>query len=114
VNGIRPQTRYSYTQRYAWISNGSGGYVQAATPVWLLTAESSCRTSAWNGTACTVANDEVVTTYDYGPNSGPNNLLLRGKVVTANGISRRTCFAYDGQGNRIAETKPRAGLTSCP
>jgi YD repeat-containing protein len=114
VNGIRPQTRYSYAQRSAWISNGSGGYVQAASPVWLLTGESFCKTSAWTGTACATAGDEVVTPYEYGPDSGPNNLLPRGAVVTADGQSRRTCHVYDAQGNRIAETKPNAGLTSCP
>ena len=27
----RPETRHEYAQRYAWISNGAGGYVQAAT-----------------------------------------------------------------------------------
>lgn len=113
----RPQKRFTYTQRYAWVSDGSGGYVQAATPVWLLASESFCRNSAATGNPsapCATSGDEVLTTYDYGPNSGPNNLLLRGQVVTADGTSRRTCFTYDLRGNRIAETKPRAGLTSCP
>ena len=85
--------------------------------MWLLASESFCRTSAATGnpaSPCATAGDEVLTSYDYGPNSGPNNLLLRGKVVTADGASRRTCFTYDGQGNPIAETRPRAGLTSCP
>ncbi|MGH8573081.1 MAG: hypothetical protein ACREX8_10990, partial [Gammaproteobacteria bacterium] len=45
-NAPRPQKRFTYAQRHAWISNGSGGYVQAATAVWLLTQESFCRTSA--------------------------------------------------------------------
>lgn len=114
VNGVRPQRRYSYAQRYAWISNGSGGYSQSAAPAWLLVSESFCRTSAWNGSACSVAGDEVVTTYDYGPNSGPNNLWLRGAVVTADGQSRRTCFTYDSLGRKISETTPNANLTSCP
>jgi YD repeat-containing protein len=109
----RPQTRYTYAQRYAWIKNSSGGYSQAASPVWVLAAEASCRTSAWTGSACASSNDEVITSYDYGPNSGPNNLLLRGKVVTADGVSRRTCFFYDGNGNRISQTSARAGLTTC-
>jgi YD repeat-containing protein len=61
-----------------------------------------------------VAGDEVLTTYDYGPDSGPNNLFLRGRVVTADGQSLRTCYTYDRFGNRISETLPRAGLTSCP
>ena len=83
---VRPQTRHKYAQRTAWISNGGGGYVQAATPIWVLHARRSCRTSAATGNPArpaTTAGDEVLTEYDYGPNSGPNTLLLRGQTVTA-------------------------------
>ncbi|HST36574.1 MAG TPA: hypothetical protein VLK25_08100 [Allosphingosinicella sp.] len=121
VNGVRPQTRHSYAQRYAWISNGSGGYVQAATPVWVRTSTSSCRTSAATGNPafpCALAGDEVLTQYDYGPNAGPNTLLLRGQTVTATdgGVTTtlRTCYGYDVNGRRISETPPNAGLTACP
>lgn len=110
VNGVRPQTRYEYAQRYAWIKNSSGGYSRAASPVWVLVRESFCRTAS----NCAGGADEVVTTYDYGLDSGPNNLWVRGKIVTADGESLRTCYRYDGQGNRISETLPSAGLTSCP
>ena len=110
--GVRPQTRYTYTQRYAWISNGAGGY-QASGPIWLRATESFCRTSAASGSGCALAGDEVVTTYDYGPNSGPNTLLLRGKVVTADGVSLRTCYGYDALGRKISETSANAGLGSC-
>lgn len=116
VNGVQPQKRYTYAQRYAWISNGSGGYVQAATPIWLITSTSFCRTSAPTGnpaSPCGTPGDEVLTTYDYGPNSGPNNLLLRGTVTTADGQSIRTCQSYDTNGRRISETGARADLTSC-
>src|SRR6185295_16939599 len=108
-------------QRYAWISNGSGGYVQAATPVWVRTATSICRTSAATGNPaapCATAGDEVLTQYDYGPDSGPNSLLLRGQTVTAtdNGVTAtlRTCYTYDARGRRIGETRPNANLASCP
>ena len=114
---VRPQKRFTYAQRYAWIKNGSGGYSQAATPVWLVTQESICRTSAATGNPaapCATAGDEVTTTYDYGPNSGPNNLLVRGITVAADGQSLRTCYAYDAQGNKISETQPNANLGSCP
>ena len=113
-NGIRPQTRYVYAQKYPWLKNAAGTYVQSATPIWVLTEESFCATSAFNGSTCTVAGDEVVTDYDYGPASGPNNLFLRGKAVTWNGQTRRTCFGSDSFGNRISETLPNAGLGSCP
>lgn len=117
VASVRPQTRTSYVQRYAWISNGNNGYVQAALPVWLPSQVSSCRTSAATGNAsapCATAGDEVRTTFDYGPSSGPNTLLLRGQVVTADGVSLRTCYSYDALGRKISETQPNANPGSCP
>lgn len=120
VSGVRPQTRHEYAQRYAWIL-GSGGHVPAASPIWVRTATSFCRTSAATGNPaapCAVAGDEVRTTYDYGPDSGPNNLSLRGQAVTATegGVTTtlRTCFGYDGFGQRISETQPNANLANCP
>jgi YD repeat-containing protein len=114
-NGVRPVKRHEYVQRHAWLSNGAGGFVQAATPVWLLSTTRTCRTTATVNNACGGGTaDEVVTSYDYGPNSGPNNLLLRGQTVTADGTTLRTCFTYDPAGNRISETSPRAGLAVCP
>jgi len=113
VNGVRPQKRFTYAQRYAWIKNSAGGYSRAATPIWLLVKEASCKTGAASGSGCAIAGDEVVTEYDYGPDVGPNNLLLRGQVVDPGGLNLRTCYAYDAQGNKIAETAPKAGLTSC-
>jgi YD repeat-containing protein len=113
ANGIHPVTRYGYGQRSAWISNGAGGYTQGS-PIWLLFTAKTCRTTATVGDACAGGTtDEVVTTYDYGPDSGPNTLLLRGKIITADGVSRRTCYLYDPQGNKISETSPRANLTAC-
>jgi hypothetical protein len=114
VNGINPQKRYTYAQRSAWIANGAGGWVQAASPVWVLVRMSVCKSGAASGAGCATAGDEVITTYDYGPDSGPNNLNLRGNVVDAGGLSLRTCMSYDAIGNKVSETKPRAGLTSCP
>jgi len=115
VNGIRPQTRYTYIQRSAWVKNSSGTYVQSA-PIWVLATESFCRTSGVgaSGTGCTKAGDEVVKTYDYGPDSGPNNLFVRGIAITADGATLRTCYGYDPYGHKISETQPRAGLASCP
>jgi YD repeat-containing protein len=113
-NGIRPQTRYVYAQKYTWLKNAAGNYVQSPSPIWVLARESFCATSAFSGSACTIAGDEVVTDYDYGPASGPNNLFLRGKAVTWNGQTRRTCYGMDPFGNRLSETLPNAGLGSCP
>ena len=88
----------------------------------MVTQESRCIAGAphASGTGCALANDEVITAYDYGPNSGPNNLLLRGVTVTAptgNGsgtLTSRTCYSYDSRGNRISETGPGAAPASCP
>jgi len=121
ANGVQAVVRNSYGQRYAWIKNSGGTYSQAASPVWLLLETRTCLTSTTVGNACSAGSaDEVVTTYDYGPNAGPSNLSLRGMVVTANvpgspsnPVSLRTCYGYDWQGNRISETKPRANLGSC-
>jgi YD repeat-containing protein len=114
VNGVRPQKRFTYVQRYPWLKNSSGSYTRSASPIWKLNTVSFCRTSAYTGSTCATAGDEVVTQYEYGPDAGPNNLLLRGQVVMADGSSRRTCYAYDPRGNKISETTPGAGLTSCP
>lgn len=112
---IRPQVRYEYAQRFAWVKTSAGSYVQESRPVWVLTRERTCRTTATVGNACAGgAADEVVTDYDYGPNSGPNNLLLRGVAVTANLQTLRTCYAYDANGRKTGETQPLAGLAVCP
>lgn len=117
VNGVQPQKRYTYAQRYPWVLNSSGAYNRATNPIWVLTQTSFCKTGNPNGTNTGCANgssDEVITTYDYGPDSGPNNLALRGTVVDAGGLALRTCYSYDALGNKISETNPRAGLASCP
>lgn len=110
VGGVRPQKRLTYAQRYAWVKNAWGSYVRAATPVWVLTQEAFCRTQA----SCAGTSDEVRTTYEYGPDSGPNNLFLRGKAVTSEGVTLRTCYGYDAYGNKISETAPKAALAACP
>ena len=92
-------------------------YEQAASAVWVLTEERTCRTSSLDLTtgACAAGTTDLVTTaYDYGPTSGPNNLWLRGVAVTADGQTLRTCYGYGSLGRRISETQPNANLTSCP
>jgi hypothetical protein len=76
----------------------------------------TCRTTATvNGACAGGAADEVLTAYEYGPDTGAvgNNLMLRGVAVTADGQTLRTCYGYDRDGNKISETKPRAGLAVC-
>jgi hypothetical protein len=110
VNGIRPQKRYGYAQLYAYVKNASGALVQAASPVWVPTQVSECRTSA----SCTGTSDEVVTSFEYAAANTINRLLVRGKVVTSASGSLRTCYGYDSVGNQVSVTTPRAGLSSCP
>ncbi len=115
ANGIRAVKRYAYVQRAAWLKTGGGSYAPSPRPVWLVSEIRTCRTTATVAGGCAGgASDEIVTTYDYGPNAGPNNLLMRGMVVIAGATSLRTCYGYDRDGRRISETQPNANLTSCP
>ncbi|HEX8307792.1 MAG TPA: hypothetical protein VF645_05170 [Allosphingosinicella sp.] len=106
VNGVSPQVRFEYEPRHAWVSTG-GGYAQEAVPIYLPVKQRFCMTGNASGAGCALgAGDEVVTTFDYGPGGGPNNLRLRSETVTAGGVSRRTCFGYDWMGNKISTTRP--------
>lgn len=119
-NGIRPEIRYEYQQKFAYFKRSAGGTIQRAdTPIYLLTKESKCLAGKTNadGSCANGASDAVITEYDYGPANEGNNLLLRGVTVTANADGaqqiRRTCYSYDTYGNQIGQTKPQAGLNSC-
>jgi hypothetical protein len=105
VNGVRPQVRYEYALRRAWVSNGSGHSPEAVS-IYQPSRKAFCATGAASGGGCAIAGDEVVTTYDYGPDGGPNNLLLRSETVTAGGVGRRTCYGYDWMGNKVSTTRP--------
>ncbi|HLL32182.1 MAG TPA: hypothetical protein VK403_14425 [Allosphingosinicella sp.] len=114
-NGVQQQTRYGYEQRTGLVKTAGGGHA-ATEPVWLLTRRAYCRSSQATGNPtapCATPGDEVVTTYDYGTTGQATNLLLRGIVVSADGLSLRTCYGYDALGNRISDTSPRAGRSTC-
>lgn len=101
----RPETRYTYVPRKAWYRDNSGTMAEDPGPIWVLESESECV----QGGACS-----VVTTYEYGPtDAGPNNLLVRGKAITADGVTRRICYGHDRYGNVIWETAPKANPLSC-
>lgn len=123
VNGVRPKTTYSYEQKYAYFYEAGGSIQKADDPIWMLTKEWYCRSSAASGENCAGGNlDKVTTEYYYGPEQAgvANNLLLRGTKVTAEGNSgaletRVTCYEYDKYGNRVGEVRPKAntGFESC-
>ena len=107
---LRPQTRFTYEQKYATYYNSAGSRVQSTQGIWLKTAERYCINSNASGGACT-GGDEVVTTFEY----NHPNLLLTGTLVSVpGGAIRRTCYRYDMYGNQIGVTTPNANLASCP
>lgn len=116
-SGVRPETRYTWGQRYAWLKNAGGGYTQAATPVWVQTSQFSCNTSAMlaSGNCAAGASDKVVTTYEYqaGNSATGSNVFRVGMAVTADGQTLRTCYGLDEFGRQISETQPKAGLATC-
>jgi len=114
VNGVHPVVRYIYANRYAWISNGSGGYTQSSYPRSMLVETRTCTATATVGNSCAGGSaDEVVTDYDYGPSSGPNNLLLKSKAVSAGGVTLLECYRYDRLGNKTSVTKPNGTGQGC-
>jgi hypothetical protein len=114
VGAARPLKLFTYVQKYAYIKNSAGALVAASSPIWLAASETDCQTVAGsNALACDTSAPMAVTTYQYGADGTPDNLLLRGKVVSSGGVSLRTCYSYDQYSNKISETKPLAGLTTC-
>ncbi len=114
ANGVRPLKRWEYVQLVAYVKDASGALVPAGPPIWRVSRQIICKETI-NATldGCANAADEVVTQFEYGTPGTANSLWLRGTVEDATGSPARTCYSYDKFGNRISETKPRAGLASC-
>jgi RHS repeat-associated protein len=107
TNGIRPETRSTYSAHHAWYYNASGTLQQAATPIYLLTAVSKCQTNA----SCAGTADEVRTTYVYGSSSVPNNLRASSETMT-NGtgtLTRTVAYGYDLRGDLTSTDGPLSG-----
>ena len=104
VNGVRPQTRYSYGWQQAKYKNSSGALVSSGVPTTVLTSVSSCQTQ----TSCTGTADETKATPTYN-----NNLLPASVTVAAgnNSASRTTALGYDAQGNVTSVDGPLAGTS---
>lgn len=102
ANGVRPQTRYEYTQLTPMPGTG-------AQPVWRLTKESTCVWAApANPASCVGTSDEQVTLYAY----DDPHLLLTTKTVKAgdNSISQTESYTYDVAGNVAAVDGPRTDV----
>ncbi|WP_158913237.1 RHS repeat domain-containing protein [Caulobacter sp. S45] len=106
ANGVRPQTRYSYTPMSANYYNIVGTF-QAGSPIYLLTGVSSCNATA----SCVGTADEtrVAITYD------PNQNLAPIAVTTAagdNSVSTTQSFGYDVFGNVTSKVDALGAVTS--
>lgn len=115
TGAIAPARQLSYVQRYARINSG-GGLIDAASPVWLVSSEKRCKTSALaaDGSCGAGSTDLVEILYEYGSNSVANYLQLRGVETRSGSESTRTCYQWDERGRLISQSQPIANLGACP
>jgi RHS repeat-associated protein len=113
VNGVAPQTRYTYVQVTPYAMNSSSTLV-AQAPVWRLSTISSCMT----GTAmsCVGTADEQRNTYTYsGYNALPASVMTQlGNANPSVGASstnvyQTIAYTYDINGNVIVADGAKAG-----
>ena len=72
AGAARPETRITYAAQHAWVSNGSGGYVELPAGITLPVSTSACATGG--GSSCAGAANEVKSAITYGTPSTANNL----------------------------------------
>ena len=105
LNGVRPQTRYTYGSFHArYVANGA---MQDGTTVRRLIQTSTCATLA----SCAGTADETVTSYTYEDSSQPNNVRLL-SATTRSGDSvlvATTSYTYNDRGDVITTDGPLAG-----
>ena len=106
ANGVRPQKRYSWTQKTAYYKNSGGAFVFGA-PVSVINSISECRT----GASCAGTADETLTTFTYPISTSANNILPDSKTVQAgnNTLTATTTYTYDAAGNKLTEDGPLTG-----
>jgi len=107
ANGVRPQTRYHYSQFYPKVKDASGALVNSP-PVYRLDRTSTCAAAtAANPASCVGTAAETVTTYAY----DDNHLMKTSQTVAAGdgSISATTTFAYDDNGALISTDGPLPG-----
>jgi len=111
----RPLKLFTYIQKVAYVQNANGVLTPTGQPIWLPSTMTDCQTIGGSSAlACDSGAPQIVTTYIYGADGTADNLLLKGKAVSAAGVTLLTCFSYDRFRHQISETAPNANLTSCP
>lgn len=105
VNGVRPQTRNTYTSFQASYKNNSGAIVPSGMPVTRLNATSQCRTSE----GCAGTSDETRVELGY----TTTNLLPASSTIRAGtgGVATTTNATYDNYGNLITFDGPGYGVS---
>jgi YD repeat-containing protein len=109
---VRPLKVYTYASYSATIRDATGTLVSGPA-IWLPATETQCQTAAANPNTpvCDASATQQAVSYQYGVAGAQDQLLLKRKLVTADGTSRRTCYTYDWRGLPISQTSPR-GTTS--
>ncbi|MGB3927811.1 MAG: RHS repeat-associated core domain-containing protein [Sphingobium sp.] len=102
----RPQTRYTYVYRQAYVKDVNGAPVTAGPMVYLLDTVKSCKT----GSSCAGTAEEMVSSVEYDSTAVPTNLLpLAANSGDGSGANRRVAFTYDDIGNRETVDGPIEG-----
>ncbi len=115
ADGIRKQTRYSYSNFTAYYKNQSGAMIAYDYPAYLLSEISTCTAaSPTNPASCVGTSAEVKTTISYGPQTpGVANNLFPVSETTATGdgtLSSTVTRSYDDNGNMTSIDGPLPGI----
>ena len=118
-NNKRSVIRYAYSSFYP-AANSVAPPGVTLKPVYKLATVTTCRSSTVTGTtidftfSCS-SPDATTTFYEYQPSTQavPSSFLMVGKTIVSAGAVLRTCYTYDVRGNRVSESSPRAGLSTC-
>lgn len=111
TGAARPQTRFTYADRHAWIKNYAGTLVQEYYPVNLPVEVSACATGSTAAPSCVGTANEVRTTITYGTPGVANNLL---PTVVSSGsgdgsLTATTSTAYTALGDVASVDGPLSG-----
>ncbi|CAL4869719.1 hypothetical protein MMA231_04011 (plasmid) [Asticcacaulis sp. MM231] len=103
VNGVRPKTRYYYTQLHPTLKDAAGTPYSGAA-IWRVTRKEICAASV---ATCGGADDTVVE-YQY----NNSNLLLTAEKLRAgdSSLAITTTYEYDTFGNVISIDGPRTDI----